>query len=390
MISHIKIIGISLLLFFSACKQDTKNEFVVDGTIKNVTSHVIFLEEVSLTNTQPVIVDSALIKKDGSFQLNTIANEENLYVLRLTQELNPVATLINDSKHITVEADLKNEEQPYTVKGSIASGALVDYLINSNKKLATIYNMSVQLDSLNQTPENDSAVNVVNRNRKEMTDDYTNYVNQLIKNSQSPSLTIFTLGSYQSYATNPAFGLQAFSQQNMLDIISQTASKFPAHKGLASLQNSLQKQSSLQNSSVAGLLNKQAPDFTLPDTKGNPVSLSSFKGKYVLIDFWASWCKPCRIENPNLVRAYQQFRAKNFTILGVSLDKQKDDWVKAIDEDKLVWTHASDLKFWDSMVVPMYGIESIPHNVLMDPNGVVIAEKLTGEGLIQKLSEVLK
>ncbi|MFN2440822.1 MAG: DUF4369 domain-containing protein, partial [Chitinophagaceae bacterium] len=124
--SQTKIIGISLLLFFSACKQKDKNEFVVGGTIKNATTNVVFLEEVSLTNTQPVIIDSTRIEKDGSFKLSTIANEENLYILRLKQESNPVATLINDSRRITIKADLKNEEKPYNVEGSQASEALVD------------------------------------------------------------------------------------------------------------------------------------------------------------------------------------------------------------------------------------------------------------------------
>jgi thiol-disulfide isomerase/thioredoxin len=123
---------------------------------------------------------------------------------------------------------------------------------------------------------------------------------------------------------------------------------------------------------------------------GKPVSINSFKGKYVLVDFWASWCMPCRMENPNVVAAYNQFKGKNFTILGVSLDEDKAAWKKAIANDKLTWTHMSDLKQWESAAVAAYGIEGIPFNVLLDPSGKIIGSSLTGERLVSTLSQALK
>ncbi|MCL6523207.1 MAG: AhpC/TSA family protein [Thermoflavifilum sp.] len=133
-----------------------------------------------------------------------------------------------------------------------------------------------------------------------------------------------------------------------------------------------------------------APDFTLPDTNGVPVKLSSFRGKYVLIDFWASWCGPCRIESPYVVEAYQKFKDKNFTILGVSLDYDRDRWLKAIHDDHLEWTQVSDLKYWQNAAAVQYQVESIPANFLLDPEGRIIAKNLRGEELTATLAQILK
>jgi peroxiredoxin len=132
------------------------------------------------------------------------------------------------------------------------------------------------------------------------------------------------------------------------------------------------------------------PDFTQNDQNGKPVRLSSFKGKYVLVDFWASWCGPCRAENPNLVKAYNTFKSKNFTILSVSLDNNKDKWLEAIKKDVLTWTHVSDLKYWQNEVAVQFGIQSIPASFILDPTGKIIGRDLRGADLDTFLSKNLK
>lgn len=134
-----------------------------------------------------------------------------------------------------------------------------------------------------------------------------------------------------------------------------------------------------------------AMDFTQNDTLGIPVTLTSLRGKYLLIDFWASWCGPCRAENPNLVKVFNKFKDRNFHILGVSLDRpgQKEKWMKAIHDDHLAWTQVSDLQFWDNEVAKQYGIKAIPQNLLLDPEGKIIAKNLKGEELDNKLGEVI-
>jgi peroxiredoxin/outer membrane lipoprotein-sorting protein len=140
----------------------------------------------------------------------------------------------------------------------------------------------------------------------------------------------------------------------------------------------------LQNSAVG----QPAPIFAMNDKDGNSIALESFKGKYVLVDFWASWCGPCRGENPNVVAAYKKYHEKGFEILGVSFDENKERWLKAVDDDGLTWAHVSDLKGWDNAVGKIYGVRSIPHSVLINKEGVIIAKDLRGEELHEKLEEI--
>lgn len=153
-----------------------------------------------------------------------------------------------------------------------------------------------------------------------------------------------------------------------------------------------QKQQEEQQAKLDNLIpvGSEAPDFTQNSPEGKPISLSSLRGKVVLIDFWASWCRPCRMENPNVLRVYNKYHNKGFEILGVSLDKTKEAWTGAIKQDGLPWKHVSDLQFWNNAVAQQYGVSAIPYTVLVDREGKVLAKNLRGPALEEKLAEVLK
>jgi peroxiredoxin len=163
----------------------------------------------------------------------------------------------------------------------------------------------------------------------------------------------------------------------------ENQSKFLAINNLASEDS---------NSSVAiGLkIGQQAPDIVLPDSTGTLKTLSSLRGNYVLLDFWASWCGPCRIENPNVVRLHQKYHEKQFTVFSVSLDSDKKRWLNAIEADGMEWNHVSDLKKWDSAVIPLYRLDAIPMTYLLDKKGVIIAKNLRGSDLEKKLASLFK
>ena len=374
------------VLFFISCKHEASKQFEVSGHIKNGNGKMVYLQETPIGSGERIVDDSSVIGKDCSYIVKAKATEESLFSLFFKGDVYPFAYIINDVAKIVVNADAENQND-YEVKGSDASKSLKEFSVKASGKWSELYALGHEIDSLIKSgvADTSSSVRSINEEGTSQLNDLKSYVSGFIKSSNDPITCSWAL------STNS----QVFPMDDYQALLNGIVTRFPAHKGVAKIKEMNDRQVALSKQKSQAMdepewTNKQAPELALPDANGKSIALSSFKGKYVLVDFWASWCLPCRKENPTVVQAYNKYKNKNFTILGVSLDKQKDDWLGAIEADKLSWTQVSDLKEWSSTAVSTFNFNGIPFNVLVDPDGKIIAQSLRGDSLEKKLEEVLK
>ncbi|MEP7238416.1 MAG: TlpA disulfide reductase family protein [Ferruginibacter sp.] len=369
-------------ILFSCNSGNDKGKFTLDGELKSSPDQKIYLEELYFSEKQPEVLDTAEIK-NGKFTVSAIAPEEGLFRLR-TEDGASSSLFINEGNKMNFTGIANGQESSsYSFSGSANSSLkkLLQYvdsvgilISNKNKLLTEFAKAGIK--------ETDSTFMAVSNEFASLNDNFTKFSFAYADTANSPIVSLFA-------ATMAPVELSKFEEP-----IAKLVKRFPNHKGIANalayVKSQVTAQAQPQAPSKPATIGDIAPDLMMNDVNDKPFTLSQLRGKFVLVDFWASWCGPCREENPNVVAAFNQFKDKNFTVLGVSLDKNKEAWVNAIKEDKLNWQHISDLKQWSSAAVPLYGIDGIPYNVLIDPNGKIIATSLRESALQNKLAEVLK
>lgn len=371
----IKFLALSIfgIIIFQGCNPKNATP-TVTGEIRNANGEQITL--IGFDNGRPDTLGTQMLAKDGSFSFTVPPARLDFYNLTLDGK-GSIILAFDSTQSPVIEADADHIPGDYTVSGSKDSEDLRDFQVKSYAYEVTLDSLMKNLQKATHEHNNEERIrysNAFNEKREayrdfligEIEKDSTNIANFSILQRLDPK-------EDYTYFVQIRNGLKDRLTGNFFfDRISERVDQIGAE---------IQAEAAFEPGNVA-------PDIVLPNPRGEELALSSLRGNYVLIDFWASWCKPCRMENPNVVKMYRKYQDDNFEIFGVSLDRNRENWVKAIADDGLIWPQVSDLKYWNSAAAKLYHITSIPHTVLIDPEGVIVANKLRGPSLEAKLEEI--
>jgi peroxiredoxin len=376
------------IIIFVACKNNTVQ---ITGTLVTpVSGEYIYLDE--LKSNELKTVDSVLLTNDGVFKFKKDVKFPSFYLLKKNNN-NFLTMLVNPGEKITLKAQYDSLNYPISIKGSAGTESMAEY---NNKLRITIKKMT-ELNNIymqnSDKPELPKVIESLDSTAQVYLREINTYTKKYIDDNLTSLVSLVAL--YQQvapsvYVLNPTKDLKYF-----IKVDSSMYSLYPDYEPVKTLHEQVKemvaKVSSETSTSPVTESGTEAPEISLPTPEGDTLKLSSTRGSVVLLDFWASWCAPCRQESPNLVKAYNAYHKKGFQIFQVSLDKTKEAWMKGIQDDHLEkWIHVSDIKYWNSIVVPLYKIESIPYNFLLDREGRIIASNLRGERLQTQLAELFK
>lgn len=382
-----QLILITLSLVAFSCSSPKKEMNKLSGKIENYDSNngvkEFYLYEANETGFAPY--DTAFIQENGEFTFDVPANKTGLYGLGISTQNALTIYLDSLTKNQTVTIkDIARLSSNYSVKGNEVSESIANFTVevNAMRALGSRLNSESQKLDFNDTV----ALQALYEEFQEKSELFLEKRNDFIaKNMESPALIIVL----DQIDPEQEFDLL---KEVIVDGLGKSIPTSFHYKGLLGYLQQVEadklKKAQMENFLKPGSL---APDLSYSGVNGETVTLSSLKGKIVLLDFWASWCRPCRVENPNVVKLYNKYKAKGFEVFSFSLDQEKEKWLQAIKQDGLIWkSHASDLKGWQSATIPVYGYNSIPFTVLIDREGNIIAKNLRGAELEAKLAELMK
>ncbi len=365
-----------LLAGCSNTNPESSKGFELKGKLENAHGETLYLQQ--LTPSGVTDVDTTTLNDKGEFTMNAPITEVGFYRLKITDK-NYATFIFNADEKVKITGDATNIGGSYTVEGSADSklfwevnkATVKNYgKRDSLQRLFQNFASSVKMDSVRL----DSMTNVLEKPFTSLVDEHNTYLKDFV---EKHSTSFAALAAIQQLPAE-----QFPDSYQKLDAALIT--KYPNSSYIKAFHESMAKQNQLA-------IGTAAPEISMNTPEGKPLALSSLKGKIVLVDFWASWCGPCRAENPNVVNAYKKYVSKGFDIYSVSLDKELDRWKQAIEKDGLIWkNHVCDFQYWQSPVVQLYNFNSIPTNVLIDKKGNILAKNLRGEDLEKKLAEIFK